>query len=92
MLHSISAMQHYKVITPNYFLQMIKLYHKQKTIKISRQRFIAVDGICLFLYRVINYFRIIKLATAVAADVAVIPRNYVVGTTIRASHYAALHW
>ena len=36
--------------------------------------------------------RLIKLTAAVAADVAVVPRNNVVGITIRASHYAALHW
>ena len=73
---------------------MIKLYHKQKNNKITpRQRFIAADGDVCFLYRGINYFRIIKLAAAVPADVAVIPRNYVVGIAVRTPiHYAALHW
>ena len=92
MLHSISAMQHYKVITPNYFLQMIKLYHKQKNNKITpRQRFIAADGDVCFLYRGINYFQFIKLAAAVSADVAVVPGNYIVRIAVGTSHYAVLH-
>ena len=38
-------------------------------------------------------WRIIELTAAVPADVAVIPRDYVVGIAVWASiHYAALHW
>ena len=37
--------------------------------------------------------RLIEFAAAVPADVAVIPRDYVVGIAIgTAFHYAALHW
>ena len=37
-------------------------------------------------------WRLVELATAVAANVAVVPRNYVIGIAIRTPHYAALHW
>ena len=51
-----------------------------------------LPGIVL-LYRLINYFHFSELAAAVPADVAVVPRDYVVGIAVRASiHYAALHW
>ena len=47
----------------------------------------------LFLYKLFVDRRIIELAAAVPADVAVVPRDYVVGIAVWASiHYAALHW
>ena len=49
------------------------------------------DG--FILHQVFVERRLIKLAAAVPADVAVVPWDYVVRIAVRTSiHYAALHW
>ena len=74
-------------------------YCKQKTPLLQqisvkhcpRQRCFSTGGVCS-LYRVVGDFRSSELTAAVSADVSVVPGDYVVWITIRASHYAALHW